>query len=243
MKKAFTLLTAVLLFAVTLTGCIRNDLGITINKNGTGSVAASIGIEKSAYDQLVSMGTDPFEGKKTENVKYGDETYVTYTETKEYASYDEVKTALLDMTYNSDKFKNIGGQDEEQPDESGYTLYTPAEEKKDDHIFSSVDIDKTEGIFYSVYTFRATVNPRESEDDLTDGSFKLTITVDMPDKITQSKGGTVDGKTIVFDFDELNEQSEIAAVSEGNNYGVIIGIVAVLLIVAAVFVIVIKRKK
>ena len=57
----------------------------------------------------------------------------------------------------------------------------------------------------------------------------------MKFKITQSKGGTVDGKTIVFDFDELNEQSEIAAVSEVNNYGVIIGIVAVLLIAAAVF--------
>jgi len=215
MKKAFSLLTAVLLLAVMLTGCIRNDLGITLNKNGTGSVAASLGIEKSAYDQLVSMGADPFEGKKTDDVKYGDDIYITYTETKEYSSYDEIKTALLELTYNSDKIESFGNTEEDQPDESEYTLYTPAAEKKDDHIFSSVDIDKTEGIFYSVYTFRATVNPHETTDETMDGSFKLAITVNMPDKITQSKGGEVDGKTIVFDFDELDEANEIAAVLVG----------------------------
>ena len=53
------------------------------------------------------MGTDIFEGKTTAEQKYGDETYVTYTETKEYGSYDEIKAALLELTYNTEKYYSL----------------------------------------------------------------------------------------------------------------------------------------
>lgn len=245
MKKTITLLlTSVLLFFA-LTGCVRTDIGVTLNKNGTGSISASLGIEKSVYDQLTALGgSDIFDGKTPEAVKYGDTTYMTVTETKEYGSYEEIREALLELTYNTDKLDGLtGDNDDLAAAPSDYTLYQPETEKKNDRIFESVNLEKTEGIFYSVYTFRATVNPPEVNNDQLKGAYKMTITVNMPDKITQSKGGSPDGKTIVFDFADLSETSEIAAVSEVNNYGVIIGICVALLVAAVVFVIVIKRKK
>ncbi len=244
MKKTITLLLTAVLLAFALTGCVKTDIGVTLNKNGTGSVSASLGIEKSVYDQLTALGgSDIFDGKTPEAVKYGDTTYMTVTETKEYGSYDEIKMALLALTYNTDKLESFGGTDEPDDDPSDYTLYQPVVKKKNDHIFDSVNLEKTEGIFYSVYTFRATVNPPEVKEDQFKNAYKMTIAVNMPDKVTQSKGGIVDGKTIVFDFDEFTEVSEIVAVSETNNYGVIIGICVALLAAAVVFVIVIKRKK
>ena len=246
MKKTITLLLTALMLAFALTGCVRSDIGVTLNKNGTGSVSASFGIEKSAYEQLKAIGTDIFEGRDTAEQKYGDAKYVTYTETKEYGSYEEIKAALLELTYNTDKFEEIeGGDAEPVSDPSDYTLYTPEPEKKDDHIFASVDLDRSAGIFYSVYTFRATVNPPEASEDTASfgGDYKVTITVNMPEKITQSKGGSADGNTIVFDFSELTEQTEIAAVSEANNYGVVLGICGGLIVIVAVLFIFIRKKK
>ncbi len=243
MRKTITLLLTALMLAFAFTGCMRSDIGVTLNKDGTGSVSASVGIEKSVYDQLTAAGTDIFEGKTPVPVEYGDTTYMTVTETTECSSYAEIKEKLLALTNNTDKIDEYEAAPQDESDPSEYTLYTSKTEKKDDHIFSSVDIDRTTGIFYSVYTFRATVNPQEAENEQLSGAVKLTITVNMPDKITQSKGGKTDGRTIVFDFDELNEANEIAAVSEVNHYGVVIGIICGLVVIAAGFMFVIKRNK
>ena len=244
MKKTITLLLAALALVFALTGCARSDIGVTLNKNGTGSIAVSFGIEKSVYDQLAALGgSDIFEGRTPEAIKYGDTTYMTVFETKEYGSYEEIKAALLELTYNTDKLDGLTGEEEPAEDPSEYTLYTPEPEKKNDKIFESVDIDRSTGIFYSVYTFRATVNAPETESDGLSGAYKLTVTVNMPEKITQSKGGSADGNTIVFDFGELTEQTEIAAVSEANNYGVVLGICGGLIVVVAVLFIFIRKKK
>ena len=246
MKKTITLLLSALALIFALTGCARSDIGITLNKNGTGSVAASFGIEKTAYEQFKAMGADIFEGKTTTEQKYGDATYVTYTETKEYSSYADIKNALLELTYNTDKLEQFeDAETEPDYDPSDYTLYTPEKEKKDDHIFASVDLDRSSGIFYSVYSFRATVNPPVTNNEGTDSEvdYKVTITVNMPDRITQSKGGTVEGNTVTFDLSDISAPTEIAAVSELNHYGVVLGICGGLIVVVAVLFIFIKRKK
>ena len=62
MRKAITLLLAAVTLIAALTGCMRTDIGVTLNKDGTGSVSASVGIEKSVYDQLAAAGADLFEG-------------------------------------------------------------------------------------------------------------------------------------------------------------------------------------
>jgi len=246
MKKAIIFLLATLTLVFTLTGCGRSDIGITLNKNGTGSVAASFGIEKTVYEQFKSMGADIFEGKNTVEQKYGDATYVTYSEVNEYSSYEDIKAALLELTYNTEKFEELEEDNTASVSDSlDYTQKTLDGENKDDRIFSSVDIDRSSGMFYSVYTFRATINPPESNEESSSlgGNYKVTITVNMPDKITQSKGGSTKGKTIVFDFDDLTGPTEIVAVSEANHYGVVLGICGGLIIVVTVLFIVIRKKK
>ena len=87
-KKVFALLMSTIMLLSLLTGCIHQDMGVKMNKDGTGSITTTLGIEKDFYEQLRSMGSDPFEGKTGSEYQYDGSTYVSYAETKEYSSYE-----------------------------------------------------------------------------------------------------------------------------------------------------------
>lgn len=235
-KKIFALIMTVTLFAVMLTGCIQNDIGIKLNKDGTGSISAMIGIKKDFYENLKSLGSDPFEGKETTEYTYEDSTYVAYTEIKEYSSFEEIESALLEMTYETDFMEEAENPQEFETNNGELTppIYEVETPEQDDHIFSSVNIEKNSGIFYSSYTFNAVMNPQSNDGldyDMND-TFKVTLTVEMPEKITQSKGGTVDGNKITFDIADITESNELAATCESNNTGVMVGIAMALVLFA-----------
>lgn len=257
-KKIFALVMAVMMLAMMLTGCIQNDIGVKMNKDGTGSISATIGIEKDFYENLKQMGSDPFEGKTTTEYTYEDSTYVAYTEVKEYSSYEEMEKALLEMTYETDLIEDAQeaqnaemNDDSEDFDGNGEDIIVlpdyeePEAPAKDNHIFSSVNIEKNSGIFYSSYTFNAVMNPQSNEGldyDMND-TFKVTLTVEMPGEITQSKGGTAEGNKITFDITDITESQEFAATCESNNTGVVIGIVIGLVVIVAGVFCLIKFKK
>lgn len=254
MKRFITLLITAVLLVAGLTSCVCSNIGVTLNKNGTGSIATAVGIEKSAVDQIKALGgEDPFEGKTTTEQIIDGKTYVTVSETKEYGSYGEIKEALLAMKYETDKLDALAKKDEEAEADSDYTLLTPPAEEKSDKIFSAVDIDKATGIFYSAYSFHATVNAFPTPDidpDIAsqlnlkaEDLYKFTITVTMPEKITKSTDGKVEGKTVTFDLSNKTETTEIGAVAEANHYFVVFAIIIGLLVAVAVAVIVLKRKK
>ena len=256
-KKIFALVMAVAMLAMMLTGCIQNDIGVKMNKDGTGSISATIGIEKDFYQNLKQMGSDPFEGKTTTEYTYEDTTYVAYTEVKEYSSYEEMEKALLEMTYDTELIEDAQqSQDDEMNvenedfDGNGEDIIVipntePAATETDNRIFSSVNIEKNSGIFYSSYTFNAVMNPQSNDGldyDMND-AFKVTLTVEMPDEITQSKGGKVEGNKITFDIADVTESQEFAATCETNNTGVVIGIVVGLVVIVAGIFCLIKFKK
>lgn len=246
MKKIFALLMTTLMLVGVLAGCVQEDIGVSLNKDGTGSVALTLGLEQEFYEQLKATGADPFEGKTTTTYKDGDDTYVAYIEKTEYSSYVDIEKALLDMEYQYDKLNGAGDNSEPaETDPSEYTLYQPEKTEPDQHIFKSVDIESKSGIFYSTYTFKAVMNPqpKESGGYESNDMFKVTVTVEMPSEITQSKGGKVEGNKIVFDIEDITEETELAATSEANNVGVVIAIVAVLVLIAAVVVFLVKRQK
>ena len=118
MKKTMAILLSAVMMIVMLTGCIHQDMGVKMNKDGTGSITTTLGIEKDFYDQLVSMGSDPFEGKTTTEYEYDGTTYVSYAESKEYSSYEEMEQALLDMTYETELIEDA------QEDTSDDALWT-----------------------------------------------------------------------------------------------------------------------
>ena len=256
-KKVFALLMSTIMLLSLLTGCIHQDMGVKMNKDGTGSITTTLGIEKDFYEQLKSMGSDPFEGKTVSEYQYDGSTYVSYAETKEYSSYEEMEKALLEMTYETEMLEDAQGtevEDEPSVEEESNDIFdiTNEQEKEDapapaqdNHIFSSVNIEKNGGIFYSSYTFAAVLNPQNGDGldyDLNE-TFKVTLTVEMPTEITGAKGGTVEGNKVVFDIADITATQELAATCEENNTGLVIGIVIGLVVLVAGAVCLIKFKK
>ena len=109
MKRIATLILSALTLLTLLTGCIHEDFGIKLNEDGTGSIAARIGIDKDVYNQALGMGADLFADSEEEptEYEYKSKTYVAVTETTEYASFDELKQALLDLTYETDELAEL----------------------------------------------------------------------------------------------------------------------------------------
>ena len=245
MKKHIMLLMAIVCMFAMLTGCVQQDIGVAINADGTGTVSATIGIEEDAYEQLVGMGSDIFEGKETSTYEHDGKTYVSYTETKSYENYEDIEKALLEMTYESDVFDGLNTEDFETEDAE-----ESAEAAEPAPIFKSVSIDKSSGLFYSNYTFKAEMNPQEisdSEDTEMDlpidtDSFRMTLTVTMPSDITQANGATVDGNKAVFEMDDITEAQEFSVICEQNNVAAVIVIIVVLVIVLGLFFFLTKRK-
>jgi len=244
-KKIITLIVGVIMLAMMLTSCIQNDIGIKMNEDGTGSISATIGIEKDFYNSLIENGSDPFEGKTTKEYAFDNKTYVSYTEAKEYGSYEEMEKALLDMTYDTSLIDDMQNSEEESEEDITISGKDALISEKDNHIFSSVNIESNSGIFYSSYTFNAVMNPQSDEglDYDMNSVFKVTLTVEMPEEITQSKGGKVEGNKITFDIADITESQEFAATCESNNTGTVIGIVAGLALVVAGIFFFIKFKK
>jgi hypothetical protein len=245
MKKHIMLLMAIVCMFAMLTGCVQQDIGVAINADGTGTVSATIGIEEDAYEQLVGMGSDIFEGKETSTYEHDGKTYVSYTETKSYENYEDIEKALLEMTYESDVFDGLNTEDFETEDAE-----ESAEAAEPAPIFKSVSIDKSSGLFYSNYTFKAEMNPQEiadSEDIEMDlpidtDSFRMTFTVTMPSDITQANGATVEGNKAVFEIDDITEAQEFSVICEQNNVATVIVIIVVLVIVLGFFFFLTKRK-
>lgn len=258
-KKVISLFLSTVMLLCILTGCIHQDMGVKMNKDGTGSITTTVGVEKSFYEQLVAMGSDPFDGKTVTEYQYDGSTYVAYAETKEYNSYEDMERALLELTYETemlDDAQNAESEDVPENDSDDVLAITVSDEKKsqtnneatpekDNHIFSSVNIEKNSGIFYTTYTFHAVMNPQDGEGldyDLND-TFKVTLSVEMPADITSSKGGTAEGKKIVFDIADITESQELSAMCEENNATVMIGIVIALVALVAGMFALIKFKK
>ena len=109
MKRIAILLLSTLTLLTLLTGCVHEDFGIKLNADGTGSVSARIGIDKDVYNQALGMGADLFGDSEAEptEYEYKGKTYVSVTETTEYASFDELKQALLDLTYETDELAQL----------------------------------------------------------------------------------------------------------------------------------------
>ena len=245
MKKHITLLMAIVCMFAMLTGCVQQDIGVAINADGTGTVSATIGIEEDAYEQLVGMGSDIFEGKETSTYEHDGKTYVSYTETKSYENYEDIEKALLEMTYESDVFDGLNTEDFEAED-----AVESAEAAEPAPIFKSVSIDKSSGLFYSNYTFKAEMNPQEISDSediemdlpIDTDSFRMTFTVTMPSDITQANGATIEGNKAVFEIDDITEAQEFSVVCEQNNVTAVIVIIVVLVIVLGLFFFLTKRK-
>ena len=256
-KKVFSLLLCAIMLLCLLTGCIHQNMGVKLNEDGTGSITTTLGIEKEFYKQLKAKGSDPFEGKTVTEYQLDGSTYISVAETRNYSSYEAMEQALLAMTYetqmledaqNGDADEELEGQGVESSDEFFDVVIgeegsaqpdTEAQPVRDNHVFSSVNIEKSSGLIQSTYSFRAVLNPQSSEglDYDLNQTFKVTLTVEMPGKITGSNGGSVDGNKVVFNVADISESQELAATCKDTSIAVLIALIliAILIVVGLVF--------
>ena len=251
-KTIIFILTAVLLM-IAFTGCVHQDIGVKINKDGTGSVTATIGIKKSFYDQLKEAGSeDPFDGKETFTEEYDGEEYISVKETQLFDSIEDVEKALADMTYSgqSDMLSGL----EEPQDVIEATELSPETElneditaagddeiETDDHIFKSVEISKVKG----TYSFKAVLNKITGEEalgyDMND-IYKISVSVEMPGKLkAYSDGGEADGGKVVFNIKDLGKENEIYA--ESTTGSSLPALIVTVLIVGGIATVFFMRKK
>lgn len=244
-KKVISLLLSMVLLLSLLTGCIHQDMGVKMNRDGTGSITTTLGIKRDFYEQLKDEGSDPFEGKTVTEYQYDGATYVAYAETKNYSSYDAMEKALLDLTYETDMLEDAQNPETEEGENVTVEPVSAATPTQDNHIFSSVNIEKNSGIFYSSYTFNAVLNSQSSEGldyDLNE-IFQVTLTVEMPAEVTGAKGGQIEGKKVIFDIADITAAQELSATCEENNTGLVIGIVVGLVVLAVIAVFLLKQHK
>ena len=192
MKRIAILLLSTLTLLTLLTGCIHEDFGIKLNADGTGSVSARIGIDKDVYNQALGMGADLFSDSEAEptEYEYKGKTYVSVTETTEYASFDELKQALLDLTYETDELAQLN--DLEAAGE-------PVEEEAEALIAEFLDIFDGESLARSTFErvceqrhFTASRNVRLTE------RRRLRYAIDAKTAHVVEFVGSVDGLDIVF---------------------------------------------
>ena len=273
MKKFTTLMLSFLCIAALLTGCVESDIGVKLNADETGTISATIGIEEDFYDQLVDMGATVFEDKETTTYEHDGKTYISYAESTEYKSFDEIEQALLAMTYETDMFDDLEDSDitveedaelpEEDDSEGDESEETEADEEEpasetDTHVFKTVEIEKNGGIFYTAYSFKAELNPQTAASDdesmidmdiPMDDVFHMTFSIEMPAEITEvetqprASGGTVEGNKVTFEIDDITEAAEFSVNCEQSNIAAIVIIVIALVILLITFIICLNKRK
>lgn len=241
MKRILSMILILFAALSLLTGCVREDLGVVLNEDGTAKLTASVGIEKEAYEQIVGMGGDVFEGKETSEYEYDGKTYVTVSEETEYQNYDELRQALLELEYQT-------GDADEEAEDAETSVNESASEPVDTRIFKDVTVETQKGLLSKTYVFRAVTNPQTAEDDAEisiPDSFRLTLSVEMPGEITESGGGQVDENTVTFEINDLTQENELSAASEQFNTTLIIITIAAALVILIGFLLLINgnRKK
>ena len=230
MKKFFAIILAAVTLTLCLTGCVYEDLNVKLNKAGTGNIATTVGLKKDFVDQMLG-GQNPFEGKETQEIEVDGDKYIAYTETKDYASFEEIEKALADLTYDTgdfgdttepvnDETEDVIAEPADSEDSAGdFFLTDPVEEtpavNSDDHIFKSVEITK-DG---SKYVFDAVLNKVEGQVQGYDMSdvFKVSISVEMPAKISalfEKQWESIVGNCDEFLYLGGNEQSTHEYVSK-----------------------------
>ena len=248
MKKVFALILTCLSMLALMTSCIHEDIGIVLNEDGTGKVAATVGVDKDTYNQLLGMGMNLFDGEEGEpfEYEYKGKTYIALSETKDYASYEELRQALLEMTYETDELADLENAEGWESDEKKQELEEDVSAEKpgddaeetagmDNHIFKEVLIEEKKGLFSKGVNFSATMNALpddENEEKSMAASFHVTVSVETPYGIKKAgETAVVEGNKATFEIEDLSVENTFSVEAEDTNTELIIAIVVILALI------------
>ncbi len=209
-------------------------------------------IKSDAY-KTMKKSIDPFKGQETYTETIDGTEYVGTKSTKKYKSAEDLKNALLSLTFigNVPAIQNRVSKSETQPENTEVTVAEGADKTdmtKGAPIFKTADIQ----ISNDTFTFKATLNPQtdtgsESIADMKmNDIYKLKIVITMPGPIKTASVGSVTDKTVTWEVGNITAGSEITVVSEVG-YDSLIPALAfggvLLAFIAALIVLLFVRKK
>lgn len=237
MKRRFIIVFPfALLLTLLLAGCIRTEVGITLKNDGSGSIGTALLIRADIYE-MMSISDDPFEGKDTFSEISNDTEYIGIRENSEYDSAEELKAALFNLTLADNREGNL-------VEAEGKTA-----SKQNAAIFRSVEIEQENGKLH----FVAILNPQSSTDvegmsgdmDINE-VFKLKVSVTMPGKIDFTSAGTTEGKTVIWEIEDLSIKNRIEIVGHTGRSvfpALVITVLLVTTITVLIVLLIIRKRK
>lgn len=192
-----------------LTGCLKQDVTVEMERNGGGTVACTFSISQKLYEELVGKGIDPFEGKDYLTTENRGEVWYSVTDATECATNSEMEAALLAL-----QFPRAFIDDSDQT--SGVDMIP---------LFTSARVVKETTLFTATYVFSVTVNSQAATSGgfVPDAPYRLMITVSIPgDEVVEIIDGEfADGKA-VFKTASVNEFKSYSVTTTGRRWGMII---------------------
>lgn len=250
-KRIFAMLACVLAMMCVLVGCVRTEVGVELKPDGSGTVGTVVMIQKEAYDMMKESG-DPAPGKETFTETVDGKEYVGTRESTEYDSADELKSALLALTFAGNLSDMENRVSDEKPENlTDEIVITPDEPENETSeqaaVFRSVEIEKNGGKL----TFRAALAPQNDEgSEILSGMgvndmYKLKVSVTMPGEIKSHNAGTAEKTTVTWEIQDLTAENSIEIVSEtgsGSIVPVIIVALLILVLLAVIGILLAKKK-
>lgn len=260
MKKTVSLMLCFLLAAALLTGCMQSDIGVSLKEDGTGTVSVSVELEESLYAKLKESGTDPFVSLDRTPLEKDGVRYIKGEKVTECSSYKEIEETLLGLTCDPSLF-NVLETETETDTGSGNGTETGAENENGEvpeseaaempaaeaaaasapvPLFRSVEIRKEGRVIHTVYSFRAVLNPVMTQEGKEIPPLRLTV--ELPEKITESRNGETEGNRIGFDLSSFPEETELSAVSEATDWVSIAAAAAACAVLVTAALIIFRKK-
>ncbi|WP_173918224.1 hypothetical protein [Halobacillus sp. Marseille-Q1614] len=221
------------LFLFLLTGCVKGDFGVKINKDGSGVNTITIGVEQDTLEQFSGAEdgtiTAPYEDLEAQGYsikEISENGFVGFQATKKF---DDVRN--MKVIPDTKKMK------EEPLDTS--------EEKPQE---SPVDFSVDEGFFTNTYRLEGEVDLDNSlglgggMDQLLANQVDLTFTLDLPVKASEHNADEVDGSVLSWQIQPLGV-TDIIVEAKAPNLTNIIWTGSGLLVVLAIVILAGRRKK
>lgn len=222
MKKS-VLVALVAILALVFAGCVRMDLNVEVNKDGTGAYNMVLAYNAQYFQEdQISKGSD----EPIKHYDYDGQDWIGYEKSQDFDSWEDLANDLQGLKGAG----TDGGS-------SG--------------VFKTVTIEKKGGLFGTTYVFDAETVPVSSGDSSMgsmDSYVKFNINIKMPGKVVESaleNAEINDEGTATIKYSADNSTTVHIETKETGALGIIliiVGILAVVAIVAVVIIVVLKKK-
>ena len=226
MRRLFVISALVVLVA---TACkIETNIGAVINKDGSGTIVAELGMDEEAKGFFLQEGQDPFEGQALSSEPGAR----TREETRGDLTFYIIEVDVADVTNFQDQM--VAGSDDLL---SNFDITVT-----DDKVTVSATADATDTLGSQAEGFDPTVFQ---------DSISANVRITMPGRILSHNADSVEGNTLIWEIPVLGGSLDIQAESDpngtpaGDSSGFpmwILAIVAVVVVAIVVYVVMQRRK-